>query len=154
MHKAIRKKRQELFLQKTQPIIIEASISQESDFLVSPDHNTTREGENSLLISPDKMEDAHETIHITEKTSSDGSQNGSTATDDEDRSDDGSKQKLLKDQIEKLELKEGLYSSEKINKLAVVNALKRSKKRYCAHCQKFKVFFWIMIIIIWLINQP
>lgn len=42
------------------------------------------------------------------------------------------------EQPEQAELEAGRLSSDKIHQIAVLSALKRGKKRFCAHCQKFK----------------
>lgn len=58
--------------------------------------------------------------------------------------DDDVKDELLKDReeymlkVEGLDLKTEGLSEETIHQYAVMSAVKRSNRRFCAHCQKFK----------------
>ena len=46
----------------------------------------------------------------------------------------------LRIQLESMQVENSVFTNERVHQMAVYSALKRENKRYCSHCQKFKVF--------------
>lgn len=134
IHKSVIKRKQEIFQSNSQNVIIEASISQENDFLISPATATAKD----LIVTPELNSQDAESAVLKVPKKSESNESPETA-DDEDKLEEEIDSYYLKTQIQKLEMHDRLFTAEKLNEMAVLSALKREKKRFCTHCQKFKV---------------
>lgn len=115
-------------------MISEERPSQETDFLIDGDQSSTRDHDSDSNNS--KHNDADD---LFKKISTRGEINTpkTSATDDED--DALEHRNDLKEQLERLNANSDALTADRIDQIAEISAMRRENKRFCAHCQKFKV---------------
>lgn len=129
LHKTISKQKQEFMKPKTETVIVEATVSQEDDFLL-----TSKETNYETHVSAvyDKQTGGSVGVPMENNASTDAASTSSYITEGEESAEESSN--LKRGSKEK-------FPKEKINQMAVMSALRRDNKRFCSHCEKFKVLY-------------